>query len=178
MRLRLFAALSLGLALAPACHAQGAPLPPNISAERAALGKLDFMLGTWKGTGWMMLGPGKKAEFTQTEIVERRLDGSLITVEGDGRDAANPERHIHSAFATLYFLAIPHEYHFTAFSAGNRVDVIPVIGDKTFQWGFDAPYGKTRFTLDYTTGQWHETGEFSRDGKTWTKNFEMTLTRS
>ncbi len=89
------------------------------------------MLGTWTGSGWMMLGPGQRAEFNQTETVKKKLDGTLITIDGDGRDKSN------------------------------------------------APYGKTRFTLDFTDGKWHEIGEFSRDGgQNWMKNFEMTLSRA
>jgi hypothetical protein len=149
------------------------------SAEITALSHLDYMVGTWTGSGWMMLGPGRRAEFTQTETITKKLGGSLITIDGDGRDAANPERHIHSAFATIYFVPEANEMHFMAFSGGNKVDVVPTLGDHTLIWGFDAPYGKTRFTLDFSSGQWHEIGELSRDnGQTWTKNFEMTLTRS
>ena len=172
--------LTLALAITSPAFAQDRnPAAANLASESAALARLDFMLGTWTGTGWMMLGPGHRADFTQTEIVTKKLDGALITIDGDGRDAANPDRHIHSAFATIYFLPDASAYHFTAFSGGNRLDVVPTVGDHTFTWGFDAPYGKTRFTIDYSTGQWHETGELSRDnGQTWTKNFEMILTRS
>ncbi len=177
IRFGLLSSFILGFALIAGAQ-ERAPTSPAVDGA-SALSKLDFMVGTWKGAGWMMLGPGKRAEFTQTEVVTKKLSGALITIEGDGRDAGNAERHVHDAFATLYFLPESGEIHFTAFSGGNRLDVVPVIGEKMFQWGFDAPYGKTRFTLDYTTGQWHETGELSRDGgKTWMKNFEMTLTRS
>ena len=46
-------------------------------------------------------------------------------------------------------------------------------------WGFDYPgAGRVRFTIGLDAqGQWHEVGEFSRDGTQWMQNFEMTLHR-
>ena len=44
-------------------------------------------------------------------------------------------------------------------------------------WGFAVPQaGRVRFTITLTqAGEWWEIGEFSRDGATWAKFFEMTL---
>ncbi len=73
----------------------------QIADQRAAISRLDFMLGTWTGSGWMMLGPGQRAEFNQTETVQKKLEGTLITIDGDGRDKSNPDRIVHNAFAGI-----------------------------------------------------------------------------
>ena len=151
----------------------------QIAEQRAAISRLDFMLGTWTGSGWMMLGPGQRAEFNQTETVQKKLDGTLITIDGDGRDKSNPDRIVHNAFAVLTYTPETKQYRFQPFLPGHQLDVSPTVSDHSWTWGFDVPYGKTRFTLDFTDGKWHEIGEFSRDGgQNWMKNFEMTLLRA
>jgi hypothetical protein len=127
----------------------------------------------------MMRGPGQRAEFNQTEVVQKKLDGTLITIDGDGRDKSNPDRSIHNAFAVFTYVPETKQYRFQPYLPGHQLDVSPTVSDHSWTWGFDAPYGKTRFTLDFADGSWHEIGEFSRDsGQTWAKNFEMTLTKA
>lgn len=126
----------------------------------------------------MMLGPGQRAEFSQTEIVQQKLSGTLITIDGNGRDKNNPDRIVHDAFGVHIYNPDTKQYRFQPYLAGRELDVIPTVTDHGWTWGFDAPYGRTRFTLDFSDGKWHEIGEFSRDGQTWTKNFEMILTRT
>ena len=151
----------------------------QITEQRAAISRLDFMLGTWTGNGWMMRGPGQRAEFNQTEVVQKKLDGTIITIDGDGRDKSNPDRIIHNAFAVFTYVPETKQYRFQPYLPGHQLDVSPTVSDHSWTWGFDAPYGKTRFTLDFADGSWHEIGEFSRDsGQTWAKNFEMTLTKA
>jgi hypothetical protein len=157
------------------------PVAPDtqLFEQRTAMRRLDFMLGTWTGSGWMMLGPGQRAEFNQTEVVQRKLDGTLLTIDGDGRDKNNSDRIVHNAFAVFTYNPETKQFRFQPFLAGQQLDLSPTVSAHGWAWGFDAPYGKTRFTLDFADGNWHEIGEFSRDGgQTWMKNFEMTLTKA
>ena len=177
------AALAAGIASAqqnPSAQQSGRPSPgpdPGISEQRAAISRLDFMLGTWTGAGWIMFGPSQRADFTQTEIVVGKLDGTLLTIDGDGRNKDG--RPVHNAFAVFTYNPETKQYRFQPYLPGHQLDVTPTVTDHGWNWAFDAPYGKTRFTLDFTNGIWHETGEFSRDGgQTWAKNFEMTLTKA
>ena len=53
--------------------------------------------------------------------------------------------------------------------------------DKGFEWGFEDPTRgtKVRYVMTVTDkGEWHEVGDYSQDGKTWTRFFEMTLTKA
>ena len=55
-----------------------------------------------------------------------------------------------------------------------------IVGENKYAWGFDIPSGgKSRYniTLDPTRNTWNEIGEFSRDGATWMKFFEMNLVK-
>ena len=49
-----------------------------------------FLEGRWAGEGWIQMGPGPKEEFSQTEVIERKLDGGLLLIEGIGR-SRDPE---------------------------------------------------------------------------------------
>ena len=141
-----------------------------------------FLEGDWQGAGWIQLGPGQRSEFTQTETVRRKLGGNLLTIEGLGLDKANPQRTIHNAFATVAFDGASKTFRMRAYRAdGAYTDALATPGadGHSFVWGFDYPgAGKVRFTIGLDAqGQWHEVGEFSRDGTQWMQNFEMTLHR-
>jgi hypothetical protein len=44
-------------------------------------------------------------------------------------------------------------------------------------WTREVPGGRVRNTAHIANGEWHEIGEFSRDGMTWTQIMEMRLRR-
>ena len=174
--LRFYLLLILGL-LTRTGWAQpaAAPAPPKVQPFL-------FLEGDWQGAGWIQLGPGQRSEFNQTETVRRKLGGNLLTIEGLGLDKANPQRTIHNAFATVAFEAASNTFRMRAYRAdGAYTDALatPAASGQGFVWGFDYPGpGKVRFTIGLDAkGQWHEVGEFSRDGTQWVQNFEMTLHR-
>jgi hypothetical protein len=45
------------------------------------------------------------------------------------------------------------------------------------QWSREVPGGRIRNTARIAGDEWHEIGEFSRDGVTWTQIMEMRLRR-
>ena len=80
------------------------PVAATAQTTPAASEKLKpllFLDGQWKGLGWIMLGPGKRSEFNQTETVERTLEGSLIAIEDRGTDKQDNSRVINHAFAAM-----------------------------------------------------------------------------
>lgn len=165
--------------------AQSPAAKPAAAAAPAADDKLKplaFLAGKWQGEGWIMLGPGQKSFFVQTETVEPRLGGRILTIEGRGTDKANPQRVIHHAFATLAYDAPSGTYRMRAYKAdGAYTDALATLNaDGSMTWGFAIPNaGQVRFNIRQNAqGQWFETGEFSRDGQQWMQNFEMTLSRA
>ena len=138
--------------------------------------KLTFMIGTWKGTGWMMRGRGKRSTSTITENAQFKLGGSAVLVEGLGKSNG---KIVHNALGFLTFDTQQKKFLFTAYLANGKTLVTsPQISDGKLVWGFSMPNGgQTRFTLIINKkGNWFEIGEYSRDGgKTWFKTMEMEL---
>ena len=147
----------------------------NTELQRGEVKKLESMVGQWKGAGWIQQG-AKRDTFTGTETVQRKLDGLALLVEGR---FTNPEgKVIHETLAVLDFDAKPAKYRFRTYLATGRSGEqdFKVVADG-FEWGFQSPMGTIRYTIKTANDVWFETGEFSKDGKTWTKFFEMKLDR-
>jgi hypothetical protein len=143
-----------------------------------ALQKISFLTGNWKGNGYIQMGP-QKHSFTQTEVIKLKLNGTVIQIEGEGKDKQNPEITIHQAFAIISYDAQNTKYLMTAFRGdGEQINAeTKLIDSNTFQWSFSNPMaGLIKFTISVKNNVWTETGEMSRDnGTTWTKYFEMIL---
>ena len=142
--------------------------------------KVQWLVGKWKGEGWMMFGPEEKHTFSQTETVTSKLNGILLAIEGLGTDRES--NIIHNAFAVLSFDSANQKFVMRAHKAdGAFTEADAIVDDKgNFIWGFSHPYaGELRFTIKQNDkGQWYEIGEVSNDdGNSWFKNFEMLLNK-
>jgi hypothetical protein len=146
------------------------------------LSKLDYMIGEWEGTGWMMTRNGKE----NTEIREKaeyKLEKDIMVVEGLGTktDSITKEvKAVHDAFGIIYFDSKSKSLMINAYKKGESIQSeIVFIEEKIFQWNMDVPnQGKVRFTVDFRTkNKWIEIGEFSRDGENWMKFLEMNLSK-
>jgi hypothetical protein len=156
-------------------------LPPP-SAQQDAMKKLEFLIGQWKGEGWMQIA-GQRRAFKGIEVVQRKLDGLLLVIEGlhSGQVGEKGEEVIvHSAFALVSYDDKPKRYRFQAFtSRGTYEDAEAQLSDGQLVWGMKVPqFGEVRYTIKLDDkGRWSEIGEVCRDGKTWQQFFEMTLRR-
>ena len=143
-----------------------------------AVNKLSFLIGNWKGTGWIQMGP-EKHSFDQTETIDSKVNGTVIQIDGLGTDEKNPGNIIHQAYAIISYDLEKKEYLMKAYRGdGAQIDAdAKLIDDHTFQWGFSNPMaGRIQFTISIVNNKWTEIGEMSRDGgKTWFKYFEMVL---
>lgn len=185
------------LAQAPASAPAGAPAPapaaaaaqpgrppaPDPAKLQEAMKPFLPAVGHWRGEGWMQMGPGEPQRAVSEETVEMRLDGLVLMVEGlhharlaDG--AAG--KVVHHALAVI--LADPAGgYRFSTFLAdGRAADARGNWENGKFVWAPPAPPGRQiRYIIDWTVAdRWSEIGEMSTDGTTWTKFFEMNLTRA
>jgi hypothetical protein len=147
---------------------------PNADAQRAEMKKLESLAGQWKGSGWIVQQDGKRETFTGTETVQPKLGGLALLVEGKFSNTEG--KVIHETLAVLAFDAKAKGYRFRTYLAsgmsGEHDFKLLVDG---FEWGFQFPTGTVRYIIKTNNDAWLETGEFSRDGKTWTKFFEMKL---
>jgi hypothetical protein len=148
-------------------------------AQPAEMKQLDFLLGEWKGEGWIQMGPGGREPFVQTEIVRTKLGGSVITMDGHAR---NPEsgKTVHEAFAVVAWDEQKNVHRMSAFVApqGKGVDTTLETGDRKAVWTMETPQGmRIRYTIRLNDkGEWHEVGEVLRPGTAeWRQFFEMTL---
>jgi hypothetical protein len=149
----------------------------------AEMKKLEFMTGHWVGEASFQTGPGQRQTFSMDEVVQWELGGALLAVKGIGKTkpAAGAEsRVIHNAFGAIFYNVATGRFTMRAYkSTGFFVDVEPKVGDRVVEWAYTDPrLGQVRYTMKLTErGEWHEVGEASRDGATWSTFFEATLRR-
>jgi uncharacterized membrane protein len=138
--------------------------------------KLDWWIGEWSGTASMRMGPGEPQQVQQSERIQSKLGGHILFIEGLGKSG---DKVVHEALGVVSYNERAKKYEFDAWTAreGHADAWIEVGDDKSVKWGFDTPTGgKIRYSARLTeAGEWNEIGEFSRDGSSWTKFFEMTL---
>tara|TARA_R100001369_G_scaffold77623_2_gene107077 strand:- start:1602 stop:2108 length:507 start_codon:yes stop_codon:yes gene_type:complete len=139
------------------------------SISKAKIKKLNFMVGNWKGSGWMM-GKNGKSEFEQTEKIEFKLDSTAILIEGKGKSNGKV---IHNALAILTYNKTDNGYLFRSYlpSGMNAEFKAELIENKLYWY----PNDNVRYIIwRNEKDQWYEKGEFKRDGN-WIHFFEMTL---
>jgi hypothetical protein len=157
--------------------------PTGPAAQRDAIKKLDFLIGQWSGEGWMEFAPGQRRTFKGTEVVQSKLDGLLLSVEGlhrgNGGDKGE-EVVVHNAFGLVSYDDKAKRYRFQSFtSRGGYENAEAKVSEGELVWGTKMPqFGDVRFTIKLDEkGRWFEVGEVSQDGKEWRKFFEMMLER-
>lgn len=173
------AALLYLLALLPLASMAQTPA----SSPPAEMKKLDFIVGQWKGEGWIELRPGQRETFTINESAQQKVEGAVLLLEGLGTSRTQGKAEavpVHKAFAVIDYDVQAKAFRMRAYRAGTgAIDAVPQVGDNMLVWGFhDARGGEIRFTIKLNEkSQWFEIGEYSSDGKTWRKFMEMTLSR-
>jgi len=154
---------------------------PDGSANRAAIERLNFMVGRWRGEAWMLRGAGERVQTTMTEIVEPKLEGTVLQVEGLGvipSEGGGAPRPVHHALAVVSFDPRAGGYVMRSYIAtGQSGDFALTLIDGGVSWTREVPGGRIRNTARFADGLWHEIGEFSRDGTSWTQTMEMRLRR-
>lgn len=148
---------------------------PQIAAQAAAMRKLSFFVGTWRGAGWMATPKGK-SEFTMLEVVRPKLSGQILLVEGKGVSARDPKVITHRALALAGYDPAKKQYTWHAYSQGAAQTTMHV-GARSWRWELPMGPGMTmRYRASFTNRTWSEVGEMSRDGgKTWTPVMQFTL---
>jgi hypothetical protein len=171
-----FSLTFLLLALAKLSFAQG---PPDYSARcKEEMKKLAYLAGSWKGDAKVRQGPGPELIIGQEEKIEYRLDGTLLVIEGTGRDAHG--NIVFNALGLLNYDAPNEKLIFKSYMKdGRSADAyFTVLEDNKYEWGFDIPgRGKSKYTivLDPKEKSWHEKGEYSSDGNNWFTFIELNL---
>lgn len=152
--------------------------PDHSEACRKAMSQLAYLSGDWEGTATVMR-PNGALQVAQTEHVEWKLNGLVLSIEGTGKMTTGETGF--QAFAVLYFDPIDQQYKMRSFvkEGYSTQAYFKILSPNNFEWGFDVPTGKTRYhiVLDEAARTWRETGEYSADGQTWMKFIEMNLVK-
>ncbi|HSA56438.1 MAG TPA: hypothetical protein VLE53_12095 [Gemmatimonadaceae bacterium] len=152
---------------------------PDPAAAQAGIARLDFMVGRWRGPAWQQRG-AERVQTQMLEVVERKLGGAVLLVEGRGTVtvAGAEERVVHHALGVVSFDPASGTYTLRSYLAtGQWGDFTLTLIDGGVQWTREVPGGRVRNTARYTKDEWHEIGEFSRDGTTWMPIMELRLRR-
>lgn len=150
---------------------------PDVSAQRQAMKRLDFLTGSWAGRGRMLRASGEWIEFDQTERAEYRLDGLLLVIEGVG-SARSDGRPVLQAYGIVSFDDATGKWHMRAFNEGRwlETEMIPSDAGKTLTWGFTVGNIRTKSTLRLTdTGEWTESHEITVGTQASRKFMELTV---
>lgn len=152
---------------------------PSPAMQIEEMKKAGFLVGEWRGEGWILLGQNQRETFKQSEVVQSKLSGLTMVIEGLGKSNDGKERIVHNALAVISYDAEKKSYRFSAYQAnGQAIDAEAKVSNNTLEWGFKTQRGTTRFIITLTEkGEWHEVGDITMDGKNWFKFFEMTLQR-
>ncbi len=151
----------------------------DLAAQRAAMKKLEFLVGEWAGEAWMLRGPGQRVEMMQTEKAEYRLDGLLLLIEGVGRSKADGKL-VLQALGVISFDDGSATYTMRAFNDGRFLETeVKLLERGTgLTWGFTLGEYKTSSVLRINEqGQWTELGEISIGGQSPVKLMELAVSR-
>ena len=134
------------------------------------ISKLAFVVGNWEGTGWMMGQDRNKHTFDQKEVVQFKLDSTVILIEGIG---SSEGKVTHNALGILSYNKEENNYtlesHLSTGQSGKFK--AELIENKLYWYPFE---GMRYIVYRNDNDQWYEIGEMNRGG-TWYQFFETTL---
>jgi hypothetical protein len=153
------------------------PRVPNVEAQREAMKKLGFLVGTWSGEARIFRGPGEPIELIQTEEARYRLDGLLLMIEGVGWTGSDGKVAL-QALGIISFDDATGTYHMRAFNDGRwlEADVTLAASGQELAWGFTLGEIKTQSTLRINEkGEWKEAHEIAVGSQPSRKFMELTV---
>ncbi len=156
------------------------PKTPNIEAQRAAIKKLEFLIGEWSGEASALRAPGKFVDLAQTESAHFKLDGLLLVIEGIGRDKSDGRTAL-QALGLISFDDDAGTYHMRAFNDGRWLEseVKLAHGENSISWGFTLGEYKTHTVLRINDkGEWTEFGQLTVGDRPPLKMMELKVHRT
>lgn len=143
------------------------PRDPEAEERVKAMDKLEPMLGEWEGPATVMSPEGPK-EITQHELVERKLSGDMITVQGTGRGEDGSVQF--AAFAIVTYDVKTKKYTWRAYAdqaMGHVLETeLKVQDNGDWEWTQPTPQGDIVNVTTFANGTWEEKGTMTMpDGK-------------
>jgi hypothetical protein len=176
MRLIIAGLLALSALSAPAVAAAQPESVVRPTSERMA--PFAWLIGNWRGAGWIILPDGTRHNVDSQETVTPRLSGNALLIEGRHNEAGQPDRIVHDAIALITWDSRANAYRFRSALATGMGGDFPITPTANgFTWGMTTPAGQIEYVVTYENGVWTERGRRTGpDGRT-VDFFEMTLRR-
>lgn len=155
------------------------PRTPDLSAQRAAMKKLGFLVGKWVGEARVLRGRGEPVVLLQTEEAQFKLDGLILEIEGIGRTKLD-NKPVLEALGIISFDDETDTYHMRAFNDGRflETDVKLLEDGKSLAWGFALGSIQTSSVLRINEkDEWTELAEITIDSQPTRKLMELTVKR-
>lgn len=173
--MRLVIASLIALAAPVAAAAQPPASAPALSERMAPFA---WLVGEWRGTGWIIQPDGVRHEVESRETVTTRLSGGALLIEGRHNASGQPNRIVHDAIALVTWDSRANAYRFrTALATGMSGDFAITPTTNGFTWSIPTPNGSIDYVVTHENGVWTERGRRTgRDGRA-VDFFEMVLRR-
>ncbi|MBX2962732.1 MAG: DUF1579 family protein [Cyclobacteriaceae bacterium] len=164
----------LGLVFA---QAQGTA-PESLKQE---MQKLAYMAGKWKGEASMRQQNGSMIQVNQEEDIQFKLDGTILVIEGTGRNPQDGKVSFNAIAIVSYDLQKKEFKLRSHVMNGNQTEAyFKIVEENHFEWGFEvANKAKIRYDIKLNPADksWIEKGEYSPDGNMWYPFIDMKLTK-
>ncbi len=155
------------------------PRVPDIESQRAAMRKLDFLIGNWSGEARILRGPGEPLELVQTEEAHYKLDGLILIIEGLGRAKSDGKVAL-QAFGIVSYDDEAGAYRMRAYNDGRYLETELKLREngKGITWGFALGDIKASSVLQINEkGEWTELHEITIGSQPARKFMELTVSR-
>ena len=170
--------LMLGAPFVAAGQQQGRPADSAVTlvaGQRAAMQRLAYMDGVWRGEAWTILPSGEKHTITQTERIGAFLDGSVKVIEGRGYDSDGKVSF--NAFGIISYNPATRVFNLRSYAQGQTGDFIFTPTADGYYWEIPIGPMKIRYTAVVKDGALREVGDRITAGKEPIRFFEMNLKR-
>jgi hypothetical protein len=149
-----------------------------MEAQRAAMKKLDFLIGKWAGEARVLRGPGISVEMIQTEEAQYKLDGLVLLIEGVG-SAKSDGKPALQALGMVSFDDETETYRMRAFNDGRFLETeVMLLDTNGISWGFALGEIRTSSVLRINErGDWTELGELTIGSQSPIRFMELTVSR-
>jgi hypothetical protein len=156
-----------------------APKSPDLQAQRAAMKKLDFLVGKWTGEAHLARGAGETTELLQTEEAGYKLDGLILVIEGIGRTKSDGA-FVLQAFGVISYDDSAQTYDMRAFNDRRflETEIKLLQQGKGMTWGFSFGEIKTKSVLRINEkDEWTELHEIILGSQPSRKLMEVAVRR-
>jgi hypothetical protein len=152
---------------------------PDLEAQRAAMKKLDFLIGRWTGEARLARGAGETIDLAQTEEAGFRLGGLILVIEGIGR-AKSGGAPVLQAFGIISYEDETKTYRMRAFNDGRflETEIKLLVEGQGMTWGFTLGEIKTKSVLCINEkNEWTELHEITIGSEAPKRLMELAVRR-